>query len=180
MFSLSGLRVVMMRIPCKNHFMIFFQFLFVVGTTEGKVVTRIGHHHHNHHGLHEHHHHHAHHHQPPSGLSSESPEPTVTSGKGHNLCSTAGLCCPHRSGTSGNVSTGHCDMWVMVRSSRCVVQEALSRPCYCDKSCTYFRDCCEDYRQFCRKPPVRHRGYIETFQEATFSPLQIRYFLVLG
>ena len=55
-----------------------------------------------------------------------------------NLCSVSGLCCMHR-------------------SSKCVVQVVhqdhhLDRalPCYCDHSCTFYRDCCQDYRQFCR------------------------------
>merc|ERR1719270_509948 len=39
-----------------------------------------------------------------------------------NLCRNAGLCCPHR-------------------SSKCVVQYNYTKPCYCDKSCRFFKDC---------------------------------------
>ena len=55
-----------------------------------------------------------------------------------NLCSSARLCCRHR-------------------SSKCVVQRTRpdhrldhSLPCYCDHTCTFFRDCCIDYHTFCR------------------------------
>ena len=36
------------------------------------------------------------------------------------------------------------------RSSKCVVQHEMSKPCYCDRTCRHFRDCCPDYSQFCR------------------------------
>ena len=66
-------------------------------------------------------------------------------------------------------------LWHLVipRSSRCVVQESLSKPCYCDKSCTYFRDCCEDYRQFCRKPPVSHWGIAITRNKKWHAPFWV-------
>ena len=58
-----------------------------------------------------------------------------------NLCSTQDLCCPHR-------------------SSKCVVQHAMTKPCYCDRTCRHFRDCCPDYRQHCTgnlRPSHFHR-----------------------
>ena len=43
--------------------------------------------------------------------------------------------------------------FLFFRSSKCVVQKRRTKACYCDKSCTYFRDCCTDYLQYCR-----HKG----------------------
>ena len=82
----------------------------------------------------QHHHHHYHHHNhghedDESRLTSAAESADV--GAAVNLCSAAGLCCPHR-------------------SSKCVVQNKNTRACYCDKSCRYFHDCCSDYVEFCR------------------------------
>ena len=87
--------------------------------------------------------------------------------------SAARLASAALTGQGHMMSLWHWDMLVTPRSSRCVVQESLSRPCYCDKSCTYFRDCCEDYRQFCRKPPVSHWGIAITRNKNWHAPFWV-------
>merc|ERR1711974_510721 len=77
----------------------------------------------------------------PSIISPSSP----SSPSSPLLCSSEGLCCPHR-------------------SSKCVVQVVHAdhsldprTPCYCDPTCVYFADCCQDFHQFCQTGRARRK-----------------------
>ena len=59
----------------------------------------------------------------------------------------------------------------MHRSSKCVVQKVYpdhhtldhTLPCYCDHSCTYYRDCCQDYMVYCRGETPAQLAHTQDF-----------------
>ena len=100
------------------------------------------------------------------------------------LCSSEGLCCPHRSSKcvvkqemsiypNHQISphnphpTPHFQFttamlginWQGVQVQVVHADHSLDPrpPCYCDPTCVYFQDCCQDFHQFCQRGRARHR-----------------------